>query len=83
MNFMKRRRFIQVMAAAPAIVPVVPAVPAQQPATSASAAPRPAADAPKLEYSALDSAGQILPHFFNVAQFAALQKLSGLLMLPY
>lgn len=80
---MKRRRFIQAMAAAPAIVlPVVPIAPAQQSTPSAAAVPRPADDAPKLEYSALDSAGEIQQRFFTLAQFAALQKLCGLLMPP-
>jgi hypothetical protein len=80
---MKRRRFIQAMAAAPAIaLPIVPATSAQQPAPPGSAPPRPADDAPKLEYNALDSAGEIQPHFFKAAQFAALQKLSNVLMPP-
>lgn len=80
---MKRRRFIQAMAAAPAIaLPIAPPVPAQQSTPPPGAAPRPADDAPKLEYSALDSAGEIQQRFFTPAQFAALQKLCGLLMPP-
>jgi hypothetical protein len=81
---MKRRRFLQTMAAAPAIaLPVIPAATAQQPATPASPAAKPLEEGPKLEYSAHDATAEIVPHFFNAAQFAALQKLGGLLMPPF
>jgi hypothetical protein len=80
---MKRRRFIQAMAAAPAIaLPIVPAAPAQQPASPANPQTRPAEEMPKLEFSAHDSTGEIQTHFFTASQFATLQKLSGLLMPP-
>ncbi len=81
---MKRRRFLQTIAAAPAIaLPVVQAVPAQQSATPANPAPKPVEEGPKLEYSVQDAAGEILPRFFNAQQFAALQKLSAILMPPF
>lgn len=81
---MKRRRFLQTIAAAPAIaLPVVPAATAQQPASAGSPPPRPAEEGPKLEYSPHDATAEIVPRFFNAEQFAALQKLSGLLMPPF
>jgi hypothetical protein len=81
---MKRRRFLQTIAAAPAIaLPVVPAATAQQPATPASPAPRPVDEGPKLEYTTHDATAEIVPRFFSAGQFAALQKLSGLLMPPF
>jgi hypothetical protein len=81
---MKRRRFLQTMAAAPALaLPVVPAAPAQQPATPAGAAPGPVEEGPKLEYGVHDATAEMVPRFFNAQQFAALKKLSGLLMPPF
>lgn len=81
---MKRRRFLQTIAAAPAVaLPIVQAVPAQQAVNPATPAPRPAEELPKLEYSATDAAAEILPRFFNAQQFAALQKLSDILMPPF
>ncbi|MEP7342509.1 MAG: gluconate 2-dehydrogenase subunit 3 family protein [Acidobacteriota bacterium] len=76
---MKRRRFIQTLAAAPAI-----AVPASiEPlAQSPAGAPRPQEEAPKLETASLDVAGETMPRFFSAAQFAALKKLSEILMPP-
>lgn len=70
---MKRRRFIQTIAAAPAL-----AVPAATPAQTS--APRPAPDAQKLELTAVDAAAEMTPRFFTAAQFAALRKLGDLLM---
>jgi hypothetical protein len=74
---MKRRRFIQALAATPA----APALLAQAP---------PAASVPKtglntgndavLLYAAPDAAAEPVPHFFTAQQFAALRKLSDLLM---
>jgi hypothetical protein len=76
---MKRRRFIQTLAAAPAV-----AVPASiEPlAQSPAGAPRPQEEAPKLEFASLDAAADCVPRFFNAQQFAALKKLSGILMPP-
>ncbi len=76
---MKRRRFIQTLAAAPAI-----AVPASQEtnAQSPAGAPRPQEETPKLETASLDVAGETTPRFFSAPQFAALKKLSEILMPP-
>lgn len=71
---MKRRRFIQTVAAAPAIA--IPATaPAAQPATQ-----RPPAEAPKFELSPLDAVGDTTPRFFSAVQLATLRKLSDVLM---
>ena len=74
---MKRRRFIQALAATPA----APALLAQAPL--APSVPRPAAnsgnDGPLL-YAASDDAAEAVLHFFNAQQFVALRKLSDLLM---
>lgn len=71
---MKRRRFIQTVAAAPAI-----AIPATA-AAAQPAAPRPQAEAPKFELSPLDAVGDTTPRFFSAVQLASLRKLSDLLM---
>ena len=71
---MKRRRFIQTVAAAPAI-----AIPATAPAAQ-PAAQRPQAEAPKLELSPLDAVGDTTPRFFSAVQLATLRKLSDILM---
>ncbi len=76
---MKRRRFIQTLAAAPAI-----AVPAslETNAQPQAGAQRPQEEAPKLETASLDVAGETTPRFFSAPQFAALKKLSEILMPP-
>lgn len=71
---MKRRRFIQALAATPA----VPALLAQQTAPPKAASVT-TNDAP-LRYSISDDAAVPVLHFFNAQQFAALRKLSDLLM---
>jgi hypothetical protein len=71
---MKRRRFIQTAAAAPAL-----AIPATTPAAQ-PAAQRPQAEAPKFELSPLDAVGDTTPRFFSVVQLATLRKLSDVLM---
>jgi hypothetical protein len=71
---MKRRRFIQTVAAAPAI-----AIPATAPAAQ-PAAQRPQAEAPKFELSPLDAVGDTTPRFFSAVQLATLRKLSDILM---
>lgn len=71
---MKRRRFIQTVAAAPAV-----AIPAMAPAAQ-PAVPRPQAEAPKFELSSLDVAGDTTPRFFSAVQLATLRKLSDILM---
>ena len=76
---MKRRKFIQTLAAAPAVaVPASLETNAQTPA----GAQRQQEEAPKLETASLDVAGETVPRFFNAAQFAALKKLSDILMPP-
>ena len=75
---MKRRRFIQTVAAAPAL-----AIPAAAPAALAQppgAAQRPQVEAPKFELTTLDAVGETTTRFFSAPQFAALRKLSELLM---
>lgn len=76
---MKRRRFIQTLAAAPAI-----AVPAslETNAQSPAGAQRPQEEAPKLETASLDAVADGMPRFFSAPQFAALKKLSEILMPP-
>ncbi len=74
---MKRRRFIQTAAAAPALaIPAAPAVLAQPP----GAAQRPQAEAPKFDLATPDAVADAAPRFFSAPQFAALRKLSELLM---
>lgn len=76
---MKRRRFIQTLAAAPAVaVPATLDTNAESPAS----AQRPQEEAPKLETASLDAAGETTPRFFSAPQFAALKKLSAILMPP-
>lgn len=71
---MKRRRFIQTVAAAPAI-----AIPATAPEAQ-PAAPRPQAETPKFELSSLDAVGDTTTRFFSAVQLATLRKLSEVLM---
>jgi hypothetical protein len=90
---MKRRRFIKAIAAAPA----APALLAQQPpAPGATPAPpaapgrgagrggpgRGAQEVAHIELTELDAVAEITPKFFTPAQFAALRKLSGILLPP-
>ncbi len=78
---MKRRRFIQTLAVAPAVaVPITPELLAQQPAGTPP--PRPQEEAPKLELATPDLAAEMTPRFFNAQQFAALRKLCGILLPP-
>jgi hypothetical protein len=69
---LKRRRFIQTLAVAPAISAAAPQ----------RAAPPTAATAPKLTNATADSDAQTTPRFFNPAQFAALRRLGALFMPP-
>jgi|SRR5665213_151585 len=74
---MKRRRFIQALAATPA----APALLAQAPLAPSVAKPTANSgnDAP-LHYAVADEASEAVLHFFNPQQFAALRRLSDLLM---
>lgn len=82
---MKRRGFVKALAVAPAI----PAALAQQPAPNArppvppEPASRPApvsAETPKLELAIPDDVAEMQPQFFSAPQYAALRKLSEILM---
>jgi hypothetical protein len=77
---MKRRSFLQTVVAAPLVAaPVAAAAPAPQP----SAAPqRPADEAAKVEYTHTEVVAEPAPRFFNAQQFAALKKLSEIIMPP-
>lgn len=76
---MKRRKFIQTLAAAPAI-----AVPAslETKADTPAGVQRPQEESAKLETASLDAVGETTPRFFSAPQFAALKKLSEILMPP-
>jgi hypothetical protein len=77
---MKRRRFIQTLAATPAVaLPVTSELRAEQPASPQQ---RPAEEAPKLEIAPPDAAADGVARFFSAPQFAALRKLSSVLMPP-
>jgi hypothetical protein len=83
---MKRRRFIKAIAAAPA----APALLAQQQTPAPAPAGRGgragggrgAQDVAHIELTEPDTVAQTTPRFFNPAQFAALRRLSGILMPP-
>ncbi|MGZ4836063.1 MAG: gluconate 2-dehydrogenase subunit 3 family protein [Terriglobales bacterium] len=72
---MKRRRFIQALAATPA----APALIAQQPQPVQTAATPAEAS---LRYAVPDAAAEPVLHFFTAQQFAALRKLSDILNPP-
>jgi hypothetical protein len=76
---MRRRRFFQTLAAAPAATALLGQ---QQPAAAPPAGRQPASEEPKLETSTPEQVGDGVPHFFSAPQFAALRKLSGILMPP-
>jgi len=69
---MKRRRFIKTIATASAL-----------PAALTAQGPAAEAPAPALELSSFDDAADPLPSFFSANQFAALTRLSGLLVPKY
>jgi hypothetical protein len=71
---MKRRRFLQGLAVAPAASSLL----AQQAAPQA--APAKAGTDSLLHYGISDDAAEAVPHFFSSPQFSALRKLSALLM---
>ena len=75
----KRRRFIQTLAAAPAVSAAAPQRGAAAP--QRGAAPANTA-APKLTNSTADSDAETTPRFFTAAQFAALRRLGALFMPP-
>jgi hypothetical protein len=77
---MKRRRFLQTMAAAPAVA--LPAVPAlgQRPPAPAGQTQRPSDEPPKLDFTVADAGAEMMPRFFSTQQFAALRRLSDILV---
>ncbi len=75
---MKRRRFLQAMVVAPA----APALVAQQPVAPGNQAPLAAAEIPRIETALADDAAEMAPRFFNAEQFAALRKLSDIILPP-
>ena len=73
---MKRRSFLQTAVAAPLIAaPAAAAAPAPQPQASPQ-------EAPKVEYTYTEVVAEPAPRFFNAPQFAALKKLSEIIMPP-
>jgi hypothetical protein len=74
---MKRRRFFRTLAAVPAAGALV----AQQEQRPATAPPGQAVstELPKLETASSDAAAEMVPHFFDAPQFAALRKLGDIL----
>ncbi len=74
---MKRRRFFQAIAAAPAASALL----AQQPTNAPIQPPAGASvELPKIEINVPDAAADPMPHFFSATQFAALRKLCDILM---
>ena len=74
---MRRRRFIQALAAAPA----GPALLAQQAAPApATEATREVPEAAPLDFSVADEGADPVPKFFSARQFATLKRLCDLLM---
>ena len=74
---MKRRRFIQALAAAPA----APALLAQQPPAPAAAEGAPAApESAPLDFSIPEEGADPILKFFNARQFAALKRMCDVLM---
>jgi hypothetical protein len=77
---MKRRRFIQALAATPAAPALLAQTPQQSVQPIAQPAPPPAEAS--LRYTVPDAAAEPVLHFFTAQQFAALRKLSDLLNPP-
>src|SRR5579872_3019486 len=77
---MKRRRFIQALAATPA-APALLAQQAQQGAQPIAQQVPPPAEA-SLRYTVPDAAAETVLHFFTAQQFAALRRLSDILNPP-
>jgi hypothetical protein len=81
---MKRRHFVQALAALP-VAPLAaqqapPAPPAPAPARGGGRGAAAAEDLPKLEVAFPEDAADSVLHFFTPPQFAALQRLGDLLM---
>lgn len=85
---MKRRRFLQALAASPAVPPLL-AQQAPQPQGAAPALPPggpspfgATPEVPAIKSISPDAAAEGVPHFFPAPQFEVLRKLSDLLMPP-
>lgn len=77
---MKRRQFFQALSAVPA-APALLGQPPQRPSPApAETFARASGETPKLDLSVADAVADPEPRFFSPAQFAALRKLSDLLM---
>jgi len=73
---MKRRHFLQGIAALPA----VPAAFARQPVTQPNPEVQPVEETAKVDYAVADAAAEMTPHFFKPEQLATLRKLSDIIM---
>jgi hypothetical protein len=73
---MRRRHFVKSLVAAPA----APALLAQRPVGPPDPTARAVEEVPKLESTVADAAAEMMPHFFSAEQFAALRRLSDILM---
>jgi hypothetical protein len=75
---MKRRHFLQGLA----VLPAVPAAFARQPSVPGptESSPQTTDEMPKLESAVADAVAEMMPRFFTADQFAALRKLSDLLV---
>jgi len=76
---MKRRSFFRTLVSAPAASALLAQ---QQPQAAPGLPGRQTVEPPKLEATATDQAGDPVPRFFNAQQFAALSKVSEMLMPP-
>jgi hypothetical protein len=81
---MKRRRFLQTIAAAPIASTALAQQPAAavNPAAPVNAPSQPGEEVLKVESSVADAAAEMVPAFFNAEQFAVLRRLSDILMPP-
>lgn len=79
---MRRRGFVKALAAIPAAPAMLAQQPAQAPVPSAPPVRSPSDELPVLNASTPDVAGEMTPRFFSAVQFAALRKVSDLLMPP-
>jgi Gluconate 2-dehydrogenase subunit 3 len=84
---MKRRRFFGAAIAAPAASAllgqqITPPNPTTQPPPGPNTPRQPGGEVPKVETAVADVAGDMSPRFFSAPQYAALRKLSDILMPP-
>ena len=77
---MKRRRFFQTLAAAPAAPTLLAQPPQRPPSAPGEPFARASVETPKLDLSVADAAADPMPRFFSAPQLAALRTLSDILM---